>query len=130
MKYFNGNGIVNGVKDVLNHWTPGSGINDQPGLKYTDANGNYVNASSFFVEDGDYLRLRNIVLGYNLPAGIIGKSMFKSIRVYVSAQNLFTITKYSGFDPEVGSIDPLSSGIDTGVFPQPRTFTAGVNVGF
>ncbi|HEU4552335.1 MAG TPA: TonB-dependent receptor [Chitinophaga sp.] len=130
MKYFNGNGIVNGVKDVLNHWTPGSGINDQPGLKYTDANGNYVNASSFFVEDGDYLRLRNIVLGYNLPAGIIGKSMFKSIRVYVSAQNLFTITKYSGFDPEVGSIDPLSAGIDTGVFPQPRTFTAGVNVGF
>lgn len=130
MKYFNGNGIVNGVKEVLNHWTPGSGINNQPGLKYIDANGNYANPSSFFVEDGDYLRLRNIVLGYNLPNHLIKNSLFKSVRVYVSAQNLFTITKYSGFDPEIGSTDPLNSGIDTGVFPQPRTFMGGINVGF
>ncbi|SEA40457.1 TonB-linked outer membrane protein, SusC/RagA family [Chitinophaga terrae (ex Kim and Jung 2007)] len=133
MKYFNGNGIVNGVKDVLNHWTPGSGINDQPGLKYIDANGNYVNASSFFVEKGDYLRLRNLVIGYALPADFVHKntgSALKSVRVYVSAQNLFTITGYSGFDPEIGSADPLNSGIDTGVFPQPRTFMAGINIGF
>ncbi|WP_349313967.1 TonB-dependent receptor [Chitinophaga sp. MM2321] len=133
MKYFNGNGIVNGVKEVLNHWTPGSGINNQPGLKYIDANGNYANPSSFFVEDGNYMRVRNFVLGYNLPAGIIHKtstSILKSVRLYVSAQNLFTFTRYSGFDPEVGSTDPLNSGIDTGVFPQPRTFMAGINVGF
>ncbi len=133
MKYFNGNGIVNGVKDVLNHWTPGSGVNDQPGLKYIDGNGNYVNASSFFVENGDYMRLRNLVIGYTLPASLLGKNpsfMLKSVRVYVSAQNLFTITGYSGFDPEIGNTDPINSGIDTGVFPQPRTFMAGVNVGF
>jgi hypothetical protein len=85
------------------------------------------------VEDGDYMRLRNIVLGYNIPAGILAKTpvnMLKSVRFYVSAQNLFTVTKYSGFDPEIGSTDPINSGIDTGVFPQPRTFMAGINVGF
>lgn len=133
MKYFNGNGIVNGVRDILNHWTPGSGINDQPGLKYIDANGNYSNASSFFVEDGDYMRIRNFVLGYNIPSESIGKAMtkvFKSFRVYVSVQNLFTFTHYSGFDPEVGSTNPLNSGIDTGIYPQPRTFMAGINVNF
>jgi len=133
MKYFNGNGIINGVKDILNHWTPGSGINDQPGLKYTDANGNYSNASSFFVEDGDYLRVRNLVLGYTISPEIIRKATantFKNLRVYVTAQNLFTFTRYSGFDPEIGSANPMSSGIDTGIYPQPRTFSGGVNINF
>ncbi|QHV99424.1 SusC/RagA family TonB-linked outer membrane protein [Spirosoma endbachense] len=133
MKYYNGNGIVNGVKDILNHWTPGSGINNQPGLKYTDANGNYSNASSFFVENGDYMRVRNVVLGYNLSPDLIRKvthNAVKSLRVYVTAQNLFTFTKYSGFDPEVGSANPLNSGIDTGVYPQPRTLMGGINLVF
>ena len=133
MKYFNGNGIINGVKDILNHWTPGSGTNDQPGLKYIDANGNYSNASSFFVEDGDYMRVRNIVLGYTVSPELIQratKNTFKSIRVYVTAQNLFTFTGYKGFDPEVGSTNALNSGIDTGVYPQPRTFRGGININF
>lgn len=133
MKYFNGNGIINGVKDILNHWTTGSGVNDQPGLKYIDANGNYSNASSFFVENGDYMRIRNLVIGYNIPAKLIGRATsntFKSIRVYASAQNLFTFTKYNGFDPEVGSTNPINSGIDTGVYPQPRTFSGGININF
>jgi hypothetical protein len=133
MKYFNGNGIINGVKDILNHWTPGSGINDQPGLKYTDANGNYSNASSFFVEDGDFMRIRNVALGYNLPADMIRKATanaFKSVRLYVTVQNLFTFTRYSGFDPEVGSMNPLNSGIDTGIYPQARTVMGGLNINF
>ena len=133
MKYFNGNGIVNGVKDILNHWTPGSGINDQPGLKFTDANGNYTNASSFFVENGDYMRVRNVALGYNIAPEVIRKATnnaFKSARVYLSAKNLFTFTHYSGFDPEVGSTNPLNSGIDTGIYPQPRTITGGINLNF
>lgn len=133
MKYFNGNGLINGVKDILNHWTPGSGVNDQPGLKYIDANGNYSNASSFYVEDGDYMRLRNVVLGYNLPAETIRRATFnklKSLRVYVSATNLFTFTGYSGFDPEVGSTNPMYSGIDTGIYPQPRTVMGGININF
>jgi hypothetical protein len=133
MKYFNGNGIINGVKDVLNHWTPGSGINDQPGLKYTDANGNYSNASSFYIEDGDFLRLRNVVIGYNIPSDALRKvtgKAFKNIRVYVTAQNLFTFTGYKGFDPEIGNTNPMYSGIDTGVYPQPRTFSGGISLNF
>ena len=133
MKYFNGNGIINGVKDILNHWTPGSGINNQPGLKYTDANGNYSNASSFYVEDGDYMRVRNVVVGYTFAPEKLRSAthdIFKSVRIYVSAQNLFTFTNYPGFDPEVGNANPMNSGIDTGVYPQPRTIMGGVNINF
>lgn len=133
MKYFNGNGIINGVKDILNHWTPGSGINDQPGLKYTDANGNYSNASSWYVQDGDYLRVRNVVLGYTISPEILRRATnntFKSLRIYVTAQNLLTFTGYKGFDPEVASSNPMNSGIDTGVYPQPRTIRGGININF
>ncbi|MBE7169287.1 MAG: TonB-dependent receptor [Williamsia sp.] len=133
LKYFNGNGLINGVKDILNHWTPGSGVNDQPGLKYTDANGNYSSASSFFVEKGDYMRIRNVSLGYNVPAGMIRRvtaNAFKSLRIYATAVNLLTFTGYSGFDPEVGSANPLNAGIDTGVYPQPRTIMGGLNINF
>ncbi len=133
MKYFNGNGIINGVKEILNHWTPGSNINNQPGLKYTDANGNYSNASSFYVENGDYLRIRNIVLGYNVPGNLISRvtnNTFKTLRIYATVQNLITLTGYSGFDPEVGSTNPLNSGVDTGIYPQPRTIMGGININF
>lgn len=127
IKYFGGAGVVNGVKNVLNRWTPGSGRNDVPGLKYTDSNGNYSTVSTFFVEDGDYMRIRNVVLGYKI---LSNKKFIQKVRVYVSAQNLFTFTDYSGFDPEVGSTNPLMAGIDDGVYPLPRTFLAGVNVTF
>lgn len=133
MKYYNGNGIINGVKDIVNHWTPGSGINNQPGLKFVDANGNYANASSFFVENGSFMRVRNVVLGYSFHPEVIRRitaNTFKGIRVYVTAQNLLTLTGYTGFDPEIGSTNPLNSGIDTGVYPQPRTFSGGININF
>lgn len=131
LKYFGGSGVVNGSKEVLNRWTPGSGNNEIPRLAYVDANGNYANSSSFYVEDGDYMRIRNVSLGYRIPQSLISKTkMFQSARFYVSAQNLFTFTKYSGFDPEIGSTNPLQSGVDNGVYPQPRTFMAGINFGF
>lgn len=131
LKYFGGSGVVNGSREVLNRWTPGSGNNEIPRLAYVDANGNYANSSSFYVEDGDYMRIRNIALGYRIPQTLISKTkLFQSARFYVSAQNLFTFTKYSGFDPEIGSTNPLQSGVDNGVYPQPRTFMAGVNFGF
>ncbi len=131
IKYFGGTGVVNADKNVLNRWTPEKGGNTVPGLKYVDANGNYANLSSFYIEDGAYMRVRNVVLGYTIPAGLVSKTkLIQNIRIYVSAQNLFTFTKYSGFDPEVGSTDPLRAGIDDGVYPQPRTFLAGINVSF
>ena len=131
LKYFGGSGVVNGSRDVLDRWTPGSGRNDIPRLAYVDANGNYANSSSFYVEDGDYMRIRNITLGYRIPQDLLAKTrMFQSARIYISAQNLFTFTKYSGFDPEIGSTNPLQAGVDNGVYPQPRTFMAGVSFGF
>ncbi len=129
MKYFGGTGVVNSSINVLNRWTPGSGRNEIPQLKYVDANGNYSNSSSFYVEKGDYMRIRNVVLGYSLPTALLKKSgTFSNIRVYVSAQNLFTFTSYSGFDPEVGSTNPIRAGIDDGVYPLPRTMSVGLNI--
>ena len=131
IKYFGGTGVVNAVKNVLNRWTPEIGGNSVPGLKYVDANGNYANLSSFYIEDGAYMRIRNVVLGYTIPASAVLKTnMFQSVRIYVSAQNLFTFTHYSGFDPEVGSTDPIRAGIDDGVYPIPRTFSTGININF
>ncbi|WP_118195575.1 SusC/RagA family TonB-linked outer membrane protein [Albibacterium indicum] len=129
MKYFGGSGVVNSAIEVLDRWTPGSGKNEIPQLKYVDSNGNYANASSFYIEDGDYLRIRNVILGYSLPAGLLERTKtFKSVRLYVSAQNLFTFTNYSGFDPEVGSTNPIRAGIDDGVYPMPRTISFGLNL--
>jgi TonB-linked SusC/RagA family outer membrane protein len=129
MKYFGGSGVVNSSVNVLDRWTPGSGKNEIPQLKYTDANGNYANASSFYIEKGDYLRVRNVVLGYSIPPSVFSKlNSIKNVRFYVSAQNLFTFTSYTGFDPEVGSTNPIRAGIDDGIYPMARTFTAGINI--
>ena len=89
-------------------------------------NGSPTNSenSSRFVEDGSYLRLKNIQLGYTLPKRIIEKVDVQRCRVYISASNLFTLTNYTGYDPEVGS------GVDYGNYPQSRTFTLGVSLNF
>ncbi|MDE7335392.1 MAG: SusC/RagA family TonB-linked outer membrane protein, partial [Muribaculaceae bacterium] len=79
-------------------------------------------ASDRFLEKGDYFRLKNVQLGYSLPKKVFGKSGFESCRFYVQCSNVFTATKYSGFDPEV------SSGVDYGNYPQSRTFLFGVNI--
>ncbi len=131
IKYFGGTGVVNAAKEMLNRWTPEKGGNTIPALKYVDANGNYANLSSFYIEDGSYMRVRNVVLGYTIPSTIIRKTgVLQNVRLYVSAKNLFTFTKYSGFDPELGSTDPIRAGIDDGIYPQPRTFLTGVNISF
>jgi len=131
IKYFGGSGVVNASEGILDRWTPQTGGNTVPILKYTDSNGNYANLSSFYVEDGSYLRLRNITLGYSLPKEIFERSkMIKRLRFYASGQNLITFTKYSGFDPEIGATNPLASGVDDGVYPMPRTYMFGVKLGF
>lgn len=129
MKYFGGSGVVNASSAILDRWTPETGGNDIPKLQYVDDNGNYANASSFYIEDGDYMRIRNILLGYTIPPTLLkGNTVIKGLRVYLNAQNLFTFTSYSGFDPEVGSTNPIRAGIDDGIYPQPRTFTFGINL--
>lgn len=80
--------------------------------------------SSRFIEDGSYFRLKNIQIGYTLPKKVTEKFLCSRLRFYVTASNLFTVTKYSGYDPEVGS------GVDYGNYPQSRTFTFGLNANF
>ena len=92
-----------------------------------DTNKNFNNPSDFYLEDGDYLRFKTIQLGYSLPSDAINKSGLQKARVYVTAENLFTFTKYSGYDPEIGG---GVMGIDRGFYPQARTLMLGVNLQF
>lgn len=97
------------------------------GLRNDRTNGN-DRVTNLYVEDGSFVKCKNVSLGYTLPGSLIQKIHLKSLRVYASATNLFTITKYSGMDPEIGSWDPLGAGVDDGYYPQPRTFTFGLNL--
>lgn len=101
-----------------------------PRITNSDSNNN-MRGSSFYVEDGSYLRLQNMQIGYTIPSQLCRKSnLFSSCRIYVSAQNLFTLTGYSGLDPELGINNPLNMGVDTTRYPSSRTFTFGVNLQF
>lgn len=101
-----------------------------PRITNSDTNNN-MRASSFFVEDGSYLRLQNMQIGYTVPSAVCRMSrVFSSCRLYVSAQNLFTLTGYSGLDPELGIDNPLNMGVDDTRYPSSRTFTFGVNLQF
>lgn len=88
--------------------------------------------SDRFLEDGSYLRIQNISFGYNLPRTFIEKFGLSSLKLYTNLQNVYTFTKYSGFDPEVGAInqDALLTGIDNGRYPSPRIYTVGINMNF
>jgi len=88
--------------------------------------------SDRYVEDGSYLRIQNVTLGYSIPTDVISKLKLSRLRIYASVQNLYTFTDYSGYDPEVGSFnqDALFMNIDNGRYPTPRTFTMGMNVEF
>lgn len=113
-------------RDMLNYWTPANTKTDIPAPR--TAPHAYLPLSSWMIEDGSYIRLKNVVLGYRFP---IRKSI-ESLRVYISAQNLLTITNYSGFDPEVSSkgSSNLQPGVDWNPYPVSRVFTMGVNIAF
>ena len=119
-----------------NRWTGPGSTNEYPRLT-TGATNNTI-FSDFFVEDGSYLRMRNIQIGYTLPSSVTEKAKISSLRFYIGANNLFTLTKYRGFDPDVGSsfdednnrANVLSNGVDFGRYPQARVFMAGVNLKF
>jgi TonB-linked SusC/RagA family outer membrane protein len=109
---------------VLGRWTGPGTSNDVPRAIAGDPNQN-LRVSSYFVEDGSYLRIKVLTLGYNFPKALINRFSGQTLRVYVTSQNLLTLTKYTGFDPELGG-----SGIDRGIYPQSRVFLAGLNIGF
>lgn len=86
--------------------------------------------SDFYVEDGSYLRIKNLQLGYTIPEALAKKAGMKQLRIYGSVTNLFTFTRYQGYDPNISSGSPLASGIDIGYYPQARTFIGGLRVTF
>ena len=122
---------INLPKTILNRWT-GEGTSDtQPRFMFDSPNNNY-RSSDLWVEDASFLRARNVQLGYTLPQKWTKKFFVQRLRVYAQAENLFTLTKYSGCDPEVTGGNGFSSdlGVDRGVYPQSRTFSVGVNLNF
>lgn len=112
---------------MLNRWT-GEGTSDKyPRFVWGD-NTNWQ-SSDLYIYDGSYARLKNIQIGYTLPQNLTKKAFIQNLRLYVSAENLLTLTKYHGYDPEIAS-GGTSLGVDYGVYPQARTFTFGAQVAF
>ncbi len=123
--FFNGNRSTR----VLDSWTPSNTNATLPALSQTITNAE-TQPNSYFVEDASYLRLKNLQIGFTFPEDIASTVGMKSLRLYVQGTNLFTITDYEGFDPEVVSFDNLSLGIDWQVFPVAQIFTVGINTKF
>ncbi|CAL1519532.1 TonB-dependent receptor [Chitinophaga sp. MM2321] len=124
-----GTGWYNAPKGFLDKaWNGPGSTNQYYKISANAALNNSV--SDYFVEDGSYLRLKNIQVGYNFPEKWLERARIPQLRLYVGAQNLLTITKYSGLDPEMGNSDPRLMGIDQGYFPQARTFMVGLNAKF
>lgn len=141
-KIYNAKKAVRGVNQLTdnieasvarNRWTPNNPGNDIP-----RATIGALPASTYFVEKGDYLRLNNLTIGYTLPKKLVNKARINNVRLFLTAQNLFTSTSYSGFTPELQPSIPgapaenanLNQGVDLNSYPSTRTFAFGLNVGF
>jgi len=138
-----GNHIVNGTRytveaatgfsddiNLLRRWRKEGDLTDIPRVDYADPAGN-KRFSNRWIEDGSYARLKTVTLGYKLPLTLISRYHLQSLRVYASSQNLLTLTKYTGYDPEESSFYAGTNiGVDQGTYPQYRSFTFGINVGF
>ena len=118
----------NMLAEVADRWTETNASNKVPSLK------GYVKGDVYsrFVEDGSFLRLKNLTLGYTIPHKWTKKAYISKLRVYASAQNLFCITGYSGYDPEVSSAasNPMTPGLDWGAYPKSKVFTFGLDIQF
>lgn len=113
--------------EVLNRWTGEGTSNDYPRLGNNDGNGNFSKMSDFYLESGDYVRLKIVQVGYTLPLNLSSKIGADKIRFYVTGENLFTFTKYTGYDPEIGG---QVFGVDKGIYPQAKSFMLGANLQF
>jgi len=118
---------ANQLNYVLDRWTVDNPSNEVP--VYTTASNRNGVFSDFFVENGSFLRVRNIQIGYILPKDFCKKFKTNYVRFYIAANNLFTFTKYMGYDPDIGG-GALSGGVDNGFYPQARTIMGGVNIKF
>jgi TonB-linked SusC/RagA family outer membrane protein len=119
--------ILNYEANRLGRWT-GPGTSDKEPILDNTRSNNFL-TSSYFIDPGDYFRIRNINLGYNIPSTVIERIKIKSAKVYVNAQNPVTFTKATGYSPEVGGT-PTRFGVDINTYPVPATYTIGFNLNF
>ncbi|WCT11428.1 TonB-dependent receptor [Mucilaginibacter jinjuensis] len=114
---------------ALNAWSPANPSSNYPRLSDSDPNGNLKNPSNFYLQSGAYFRIKTAQIGYNLPKAWLTKADIKRVRVYLSSNNLVTITGYKGFDPEVGDVNGNGIfGVDRGIYPQSRSFLVGLDI--
>ncbi len=112
---------------ILERWTGENTSNEIPRVTSQDPNRNW-RSSDLYIKDGSFVRLRNLQLGYTVPQDIVRRATIHNVRIFIMAENLFTLTKYDGFEPEVASEGYTTIGIDRGVYPQSRTISIGANI--
>lgn len=120
----------NKFRSILNRWTGPGTTNDahNPRYSFSDANSN-IRASDRYVEDGSFVKIKNLLIGYTIPSSLFRNKVFTKLSIYAQVKNLVTFTKYTGYDPEIpGGI--LDSGVDRGNYPQARTYSVGLDVKF
>ena len=130
------NSLFGQYATTLKRWEPTDTNTNVPRAVFGDPNGNAGLNSTRFLEDGSFIRLKNIILAYNLPRDLVSKAHLSSVKFFIQAQNLKTWTKYSGFDPEVSTFtssnpaNKVSPGTDFLTYPQAKSFTFGLDLGF
>ena len=118
---------TNQYAELKDRWTPTNASNAVPAVD------GYIKSELYsrFIEDGSFLRLKNVTLGYTFPEKLMRKAYISKLRIYFTAQNLFCVTKYSGYDPEVNMKNsPLMPGFDWGAYPKNKAFTFGLELQF
>jgi hypothetical protein len=136
MRAQSGTNLFNKFEPVIGRWHGEGTSHSEPRVHLSDPNNN-ARVSDRWIEDGSYIRIKNIQIGYSLPLSAIQKIGLSHFRLYITGQNLLTFTKYSGFDPEMGPSTEftdgrgadLEVGADKGRYPQPRTLTFGIALG-
>ena len=131
-KLFNAKEVVrpdpyNWEKHVLGSWTGPGTSNTEPIASY---GGNNYLPSDKFIQDGSFTRLRNVTLGYTLPSAITKKIAINQLRIYIKGSNIYTVARFTGYTPEIGSSDVLSNGIDYGTYPVTSVYSFGINLTF
>jgi TonB-linked SusC/RagA family outer membrane protein len=131
-KIFNAKEVVrpdpyNWEKHVLGAWTGPGTSNTEPRATY---GGNNYLPSDLFIQDGSFTRLRNVTLGYTFPPALTKKIAVSQLRIYIKGSNIYTLTKFTGYTPEIGSSDVLSNGIDYGTYPITSVYSFGINLTF
>ena len=117
--------------DALNRWREQGDVTDYPAPVRNDPKRNeYLRVSDRWIEDGSYMRLKNVTFSYTIPKAITSRAGISRLRAYVSGENLLTFTHYTGYDPEVNSYSGLQVGVDEGAYPQSRTVVFGLNLEF